>query len=118
MGQGDSDFLAPVFEAEHLLHTRCRQQIRRPVPPGIDHQSRMRLDNSANDPVWLLEKQITSHRPTPGTGTNRPARGHVPCAGQIGTGSRRPPRRSQAPGTSLVNPVGPGHSGHWSGSSL
>ena len=42
MGQRHPDFLATIFETEHLLDARFGHQVSRAVPPGLDYQPGMR----------------------------------------------------------------------------
>ena len=76
---------------------------------------------SANDPLCSAEKQITSQRPCPAC-RSKSETNPSPSRGLAATGPARLGNRFSktttsysGAGTSLVSPVGPGHSGHRSG---
>ena len=71
--------------------SRSRTPAPRPASPAVPQSgaatrrrpSRACADSSsANDPVWLLEKQITSQRPLPGAARSRPGPTPLPSTGQ------------------------------------
>ena len=107
--------------------SRSRTPARCPVAPsgrrcgGARHRRRGGHgvgSSSANEPVWLLEKQITSQRPCPGARRSRSPsvsrqverRAHPHPTGS-GIGSRRRRRRSPAQGPRWLSPDGPGTAG-------